>query len=130
MNLTNEELKTILDDFIQYKDYFENPHEEDYLVDGMDHSECRPAREIEKLLYKYKIYDTRYPEKLPGMERKYGVRGIAEFSRQKLTFEEILVILTWLHRAERHAGGFFREAIEDKTFYNLLCRMEEIRNEL
>ena len=127
---TKEELITILDDFIQYKDYFENPPEEAYLVDDMDYSECREAREIEKLLYKYKIYDTRYPEKLHDMERKYGVREIADFSRQKLTFEEILVILTWLHRAERHAGGFFNEAIENKTFYNLLCRMEEIRNEL
>ena len=127
---TKEELISILDDFIQYKDYFENPPQEAYLVDGMDYSRCREAREIEKLLYKYKIYDTRYPEKLPDMERKYGVREIADFSRQKLTWEEVLVILTWLHRAERHAGGFFLEAIENGTFYRLLCRMEEIKEEM
>jgi hypothetical protein len=49
---SKEELKIILDDFIQYKDYFENPPEEAYLVDDWDYSECKEAREIEHLLYK------------------------------------------------------------------------------
>ena len=65
------------------------------------------------------------------MERKYNYqRKPALFSREKLTLDEILAILTWLHREERWCGGAFSRAIEDKTFYNLLKRMEEIRNEL
>ncbi|MDO5820151.1 MAG: DUF6508 domain-containing protein [Methanobrevibacter sp.] len=136
-NFSREELIKILDDFLQYKDYFENPPKEAYEVDDYDYSRCKKAYEIQHLLYKYEIYDTEYSiVKLPIMERKYKKEGLSrrltptEFSREKLTLDEILAILTWLHREERWCGGAFSRAIEDKTFYNLLKRMEEIRNEL
>lgn len=127
---TKEELISILDDFIQYKDYFENPPRESYEDPRTDYTISKEARAIECILYKYKIYDTQYIYKLPEMRKKYGVSNDFALAREKLTFEEILAILTWLHRAERHAGGFFNMAIENKTFYCLLCRMEEIKNEM
>lgn len=129
-NFSREELIEVLDDFLQYKDYFENPPKEAYEVDDFDYTECREAKEIEQLLYKYDIYDTKYIEKLPIMKVRYNKETPAEFSREKLKFDEILVVLTWLHRGERWGGGLFNEAIKEKTFYNLLKRMEEIRNEL
>ena len=129
-NFNRDELIAILDDFIQYKDYFENPPEEAYEMDRFDYSECKEAREIEQLLYKYEIYDTQYNVKLPIMERKYNKRSPAELSREKLSLDEIFAVLTWLHREERWCGGAFNRAIEDKTFYNLLSRLEEIRDEL
>ena len=131
-NFSREELIIILDDFLQYKDYFENPPEEAYQVDDWDYCLCKEAKEIEQLLYKYEIYDTEYSVvKLPIMERKYNCQRIPlGFSREKLTLDEILAVLTWLHRGERWCGGFFNEAIKEGTFYNLLKRMEEIRNEL
>lgn len=128
-NFNREELIEILDDFIQYKDYFENPTEEAYEMDDWDYCKCKEANEIEQLLYKYEIYDTKYPEKLPLMERIYGGKSPSFFSRQELKFDEILIVLTWLHREERWCGGAFNRAIEDKTFFNLLKRMDEIRNE-
>ena len=64
------------------------------------------------------------------MERKYGVSQMLEFSREQLTLEEVFAVLTYLHREERHCGGCYLRAIENRTFYNLLCRLEEIRNEL
>lgn len=125
------ELIQILDEFIQYKDYFENPPKEAFEVSDYDYSRCEEARRIEKLLYKYKIFDTEYRDKLEVMEKRYDKKwDHAGLSREKLNLEGIFVILTWLHRAERHAGGFFYEAIKQGTFYNLLKRMEEIRNEL
>lgn len=131
-NFNREELILILDDFLQYKDYFENPPEEAYEVDDWEYSKCKEAYEIQRLLYKYEIYDTDYSEgKLSIMERKYNYqRNTAKFSREKLTFDEILAVLTWLHREERWCGGAFNRAIEDKTFYYLLKRMKEIREEL
>ena len=129
-NFNRDELIEILDDFIQYKDYFENPPEEAYEMDDWDYCECKEAKEIEQLLYKYEIYDTKYPEKLPLMERIYGGKSPAFFSRQELKLDEILIVLTWLHREERWCGGAFNRAIEDKTFYNLLSSLEEIRKEL
>lgn len=127
---SKEELKIILDDFIQYKDYFENPPEEAYLVDDYDYSECKEAREIEKLLYTHDVFDTKYYPKIEVMRRKYHKSEAVDFSREKLTLEEVFAVLTWLHRYERHCGGGFLRAIENGTFYNLLCRMEEIKNEL
>ena len=129
-NFNREELIRVLDDFIQYKDYFENPPEEAYEMDDWDYCKCKEAKEIEQLLYKYEIHDTKYSEKLPIMKVKYNKETPAELSREELMLDEILVILTWLHRHERWCGGAFNEAIKDGTFYNLLKRMEEIRNEL
>ena len=54
-NFNREELILILDDFLQYKDYFENPPEEAYEVDDWEYSKCKEAYEIEHLLYKYEI---------------------------------------------------------------------------
>ena len=127
---TDEELKDILDDFIQYKEYFKNPPEEAYLVDDWDYSECKEAREIEKLLYTHDVFDTKYYPKIEVMRRKYHKSEAVDFSREKLTLEEVFAVLTWIHRYERHCGGGFLRAIENGTFYNLLCRMEEIKNEL
>ena len=127
---TDEELKYIIDDFIQYKEYFKNPPEEAYLVDDWDYSECKEAREIVDLLYGHEVVDYKYHLKLPVMEQKYGVSQMHEFSRENLTLEEVFAVLTWIHRDERHCGGSFLRAIENKTFYNLLCRLEEIKSEL
>ena len=129
-NFNREELIRVLDDFIQYKDYFENPPEEAYEMDDWDYCKCKEAKDIEQLLYKYEIHDTKYIEKLPIMKVKYNKETPAELSGEELMLDEILVILTWLHRHERWCGGAFNEAIKDGTFYNLLKRMEEIRNEL
>ena len=129
-HFNREELIIILDDFIQYKDYFENPPKEAYEMDDWDYTLCREAKEVERLLYKYEIYDPQYREKLPIMESMYNKKTPSEFSREKLKLDEILAVLTWIHRGERWCGGFFNEAIEEKTFYHLLKRMEEIRNEL
>lgn len=127
---SKEELKIILDDFIKYKDYFENPPEEAFVVNDWDYSQCKEAREIVDLLYDLEVVDYKYHLKLPAMEQKYGVNQIHQFSREKLTLEEVFAVLTWLHRDERHCGGSFLRAIENGTFYNLLCRLEEIKSEL
>ena len=127
---TKEEIVDIIDDFIKYKDYFENPPEEAYLVDDWDYSECKEAREIEQLLYKHDVFDTKYYPKIEVMERKYHKSEALDFSREKLSLEEVFAVLTWMHREERHCGGCFLRAIENRTFYNLLSRLEEIRNEL
>lgn len=129
-NLNKEDWIEILDNFIQYKDYFENPPEEAYEVDDWDYCKCREAKEVEQLLYKYEIYDTKYIDKLPIMKIRYKKNTPAGFSREKLKIDEILVVLTWLHREERWSGGAFYKAIKNKTFYYLLKRMEEIREEL
>ena len=54
---SKEELKIILYDFIQYKDYFENPPEEAFVVDDWDYSQCKEAREIIHLLYDQEVVD-------------------------------------------------------------------------
>ena len=80
--------------------------------------------------FKYNIFDTQYKDKLEIMEKKYYKVQPDEFSKEKLSLDELFAVLTWINRGEHHCGAFYNEAIEKNTFYNLLKRMEEIRNEL
>ena len=52
-NFNEDELIKILDAFLEYKDYFENPPKEAYEMDKMEYSECKEAHEMEFLLFKY-----------------------------------------------------------------------------
>lgn len=129
-NFNEDELIKILDAFLEYKDYFENPPKEAYEMDKMEYSECKEAHEMECLLFKYNIFDTQYKDKLEIMEKKYYKVQPDEFSKEKLSLDELFAVLTWINRGEHHCGAFYNEAIKKNTFYNLLKRMEEIRNEL
>ena len=62
-NFNEDELIKILDAFLEYKDYFENPPKEAYEMDNMEYSECKEAHEMEFLLFKYNIFDTQYKDK-------------------------------------------------------------------
>lgn len=65
------------------------------------------------------------------MKKKYGKKYVEELSKGKLNFLEIITVFTFIHRAERHAGGgWYDDCIADGTYYNLLWQLEEIKNGL
>ena len=82
------------------------------------------------ILYEYGIVDINYFENLDKIRQKYGKERICDLSKEKLDFLEIITIFTFINRAERHAGGWYRDCINDGTYLNLLCRLEEIKNEI
>ena len=75
--------------------------------------------------------DFDYFRNMDKMEEKYSKFSLLDLSREKLTFEEIITIYTFIERADHHGGdGEVSEGCrQDGTFFNLSKRLKEIRNE-
>lgn len=123
---SREELLDILDFYLQYKPIFDKSLDED-----IDYPPRRAAHDFTILLYEYGIVDTNYQVNLKKIKQKYDKERIVDLSGEKLNFLEVITVFTFIHRADRHCGGgWYEECIEDGTYHNLLCRLEEIRNDL
>ena len=76
----------------------------------------------------YKMLDVDYNNNMTMIKKKYEKQYVEELSKEKLDFLEIITVFTFIHRAERHTGGgWYDDCISDGTYYNLLCRLEEIK---
>ena len=64
------------------------------------------------------------------MKEKYSKSSILDLSKEKLTFEEIVTIYTYIERADHHYGDdeFSNQCRQDGTFSNLSKRLNEIKN--
>ena len=64
------------------------------------------------------------------MRKKYSKSSLSELSREKLTFDEIVTIYTYIERADHHGGDgeVSDECSEDGTYSNLSKRLNEIKN--
>ena len=117
-DFTTEEKLDIIDFYLQYKPMLEN-------------QDLFNPHDFTMLLYMYEMVDVDYINNMTRIKKKYGKRYVEDLSKEKLDFLEIITIFTFIHRAERHAGGgWYDDCIADGTYYNLLCRLEEIKNEL
>lgn len=70
--------------------------------------------------------DFDYFENLERMEEKYSKTSLLELSMEKLTFEEIVTIYTYIERAG-HFGGEVSHS-QDETLSNLSRQLKEMRN--
>lgn len=122
---SKEELLDILDFYLQYKPIFD----ESSTVE-LDYPPRKAAHDFTLILYKYGIMDFYYQRNMKKIRAPYGKQHVRELSEEKLDFLEIITVFTFIHRAERHAGGWYDDCIADGTYYNLLSRLEEIKNEL
>ena len=117
-DFTKEEMLDIIDFYLQYKPMLEN-------------QDSFNPHDFTMLLYMYKMVDVEYQNNIARIRKKYGKRYVEELSKEKLDFLEIITIFTFIHRAERHAGGgWYDDCMDDGTYYNLLCRLKEIKTEL
>lgn len=118
-DFTKEEMLDIIDFYLQYKPMLEE-----------DCPQFDP-HDFTMLLYMYKMVDVDYINNMTRIKKKYGKKYVEELSKEKLNFLEIITIFTFIHRAERHSGGgWYDECIANGTYYNLLCRLEEIKVDL
>ncbi|AWX31862.1 DUF6508 domain-containing protein [Methanosphaera sp. BMS] len=145
---TKEELIEILDSFLEYKPVFDrrvSGEDSSWKVDetrydtdasthryiGYDYTYVKAAWDVRNVVYDYRIEDK---ENIPNFKiicEKYGVHDVKGASEKKLDFLEIVTIITYIDRADRHSdGGWYEHRVEDGTFYNLLCRLEDIRDDL
>lgn len=74
--------------------------------------------------------DFDYLENMERMEEKYCKSSLLDLSREKLTFEEIVTVYTYIERADHHGGDgeVSDECSRDGTFSNLSDRLREIKN--
>ena len=74
-------------------------------------------------------FDIDYLENMDKMEKKYSKTCLLELSEEKLTFEEIVTIYTFIERADHHCGeeSLFDEYSQNGTFSNLRKRLDEMR---
>ena len=118
-DFTKDEMLDIIDFYLQYKPLLEE-----------DSSQVNP-HDFTRILLMYKILDVEYVDNMAIIRNKYEKRPVEELSKEKLSFLEIITIFTFISRAQRHAGGgWYDDCMADGTYYNLLCRLEEIKNEL
>ena len=77
------------------------------------------------------VIDFDYLENMDKMEEKYSKSSLLDLSKEKLTFEEIITIYTYIERADHHGGdGEVSDGCsDDGTFSNLSKRLKEIKNE-
>lgn len=77
-----------------------------------------------------RVIDFDYFENMDKMEEKYSKVSLLDLSKEKLTYEEIITIYTFIERSDHHGGDgeVSDRYIEDGTFSNLSKRLKEIRN--
>jgi hypothetical protein len=51
-------------------------------------------------------------------------------TKEKLDFLEVITVFTEIHRMARNDWDLEDYCIKNDIYYNLLCRLEEIKNEL
>ena len=75
--------------------------------------------------------DFDYFENMDKMKEKYSKSSLLDLSKEKLTFDEIVTIYTYIERADHHGGdGEVSERCrQDGTFSNLSERLKEIKKE-
>lgn len=76
------------------------------------------------------VIDFDYLENMDKMEEKYSKFSLLDLSKEKLTFEEIITIYTYIERAD-HFGGDGEVSdgcMQDGTFSNLSKRLKEMKN--
>ena len=74
--------------------------------------------------------DFDYLENMDKMEEKYSKSSLLDLSREKLTFDEIVTLYTYIERAD-HFGGdgeVSDECAENGTYSNLSKRLKELKN--
>ena len=74
--------------------------------------------------------DFDYFENMNRMREKYSKFSLSDLSKEKLTFDELVTIFTYIERADHHYGddGFSNQCRQDGTFSNLSKRLNEIKN--
>ena len=125
-DFTKEEMLDIIDFYLQYK-----PMLDEYVVNREHYPEFDP-HDFTMLLYMYKMADVDYINNVKKIKKKYGKQFIDDLSKEKFDFLEAITLFTWIHRTSRGDinDETYTYCIEHDIYYNLVCRLEEIKNEL
>ena len=78
-----------------------------------------------------RVIDFDYLENMDKIEEKYSKSNLSDLSKEKLTFEEIITMYTYIERADHFGGdGEVSDGCsQDGTFSNLSKRLKVIKND-
>ena len=117
------------DKFIRFRDLW------DEKMGNMDGG-CNLCGKMDKGYWRCPVCGRRvmprnYLLKFKRMEEKYGTRNLFELSNEKLTFEEVATIYTFVEISDRHCGdnSTYQRCRKDGTYKNLIKRQHEITDE-
>lgn len=131
-DFTNEEILEIIDLYLKQKPYLEGTSINDDVVIFKSSSEEDINEEddmfIDEPCFFNEINDQCYMQNWHNLKNKYGKNSSIDLSKEKLNFQEVITVFTFIERANRHAGE--GSAHDTEVWLNLLSRMEEIKNEL
>ena len=102
---------------------------DEYVSDRSHYPEFDP-HDFTILLYMYNIIDVDYISNWKKIQEKYKKRSIDNVCKEKLDFLEVITLFTVIHRVSRNDDNLYDYCIENDIYYNLLCRLEEIKYEL
>ena len=93
-----------------------------------------PVIRISHLSKMYRLYNKpsdRLREEFFSHGKKYSKVSLLDLSHEKLTFEEIITIYTYIERADHHGGDgeVSDRCVQDGTFSNLSKRLNEIKKD-
>lgn len=119
-DFTREEILEIIDSYLYYKPMF------DEYVNNRKHYPDMDPMDFTALLYVYDIIDVDYQTNVCKIKEKYGITSY-DITKEKLDFLEVITVFTEIHRQK----DIYLEdyCVEKDIYYNLLCRLEEIKNE-
>lgn len=125
-DFTKEEMLDIIDFYLHYK-----PLLEEYSANEKNSLQFDP-HDFTMILYMYKMVDVNYINNMEILKKKYGKQNVYKLSKEKLDFLEIITIFTLIHRVSRGdiEDETYDYCVNHNIYYNLLCRLEEIKNEL
>ena len=125
-DFSKEEMLDIIDFYLQYK-----PMLDEYVLNNVHYPEFDP-HDFTMLLYMYKMVDVDYINNWENLLKKYGKTNVEGASKEKLDFLEIITVFTTIHRVSRNDIGdeTYDYCVKHNIYYNLLCRLEEIKKEL
>ena len=122
-DFTKEEELEIIDAYLYYKPMY------DEYVNNREHTPDMDPMDFTALLYVYDIIDVEYIDNVPKIKEKYGITTY-DVTKEKLDFLEVITVFTEIHRMARNDWYLEDYCVENDIYYNLLCRLEEIKNEL
>ena len=101
----------------------------DEYVNNREHYPEMDLRDFAALLYVYDIIDVEYPDNVQIIKKKYGITSY-DVTKEKLDFLEVITVFTEIHRMARNDWDLEDYCVKNDIYYNLLCRLEEIKSEL
>lgn len=128
----NEEILEIIDLYLKQKPYLEGTSVNDDVVIFKSSSDEDIIEEddlfIDEPCFFNEINDKHYMQNWHKLKNKYGKNSSIDLSKEKLDFQEVITVFTFIERANRHAGE--GSAHDSEVWLNLLSRLEDIKNEL